>query len=314
MKNPDRIAFLIMSLFAITMVSSCLSNRTIRLSDKELYTLGQKQFTKKKYIKARETFTTLVDNYPDSAFSSDAQLLKADAFYKERNYIEAGVEYGLFLDFHPAHPKADYALYQEADCNYKHIHSIDRDQTNVHETIKKLRKLVALYPDSPFVPKAKERIDECNRLIEAHSLYVARFYERWKEYKASIVRYELLLQNKDSVLSAETRQDVAKELAAVRQIYYDLLIDYANRNYTEGKYYAAMVHFEELLRFYPEEENKEEFLFQLARTYHNLKKYDEARDYYSRIIVRFAEGKHADESANYLKTIEKEEQEEEKSS
>jgi len=315
MKHPNAgLLILSITVFTLSIFAGCLSNKAIRLSDKELYSLGQKQFTKKKYIKARETFTMLVDNYPDSAFSSEAQLLKADAYYKERNYIEAGVEFGLFLEFHPAHAKADYALYQEADCNYHHIHSIDRDQTNVHETIRKLRKLIALYPDSPFIPSAKERLDECTLLLEAHSLYVARFYERWKEYRASLVRYDLLLSNKDSVLTSKSRQAAEKELTAVRKTYYDLLVEYANRNYSEAKYYSAMINLEELLRFYPDEEQKEEVLYQLARSYHNLKKYDEARDYYSRIVIRFSEGKYAEECSNYLKEIDIEEKNEEKNS
>ncbi|MFC1848638.1 outer membrane protein assembly factor BamD [candidate division CSSED10-310 bacterium] len=286
----------------LVLCASCLSNKSLRLSDHELFQLGSKQFNKKKFIKARETFTLLIDFYPDSQYSGEAQLLKADAFFREKNYIEAGVEYSLFLEFHPAHPKADYALYQEAECNYKHIKSIDRDQTNVLETIQKLKKLVSLYPASPFVPKAKERIAECQNLFHLHSLYVARFYARWGEYRSSIHRYQNLSETKPPP-SNELAETIATELSVVRSKFYQYLSTLADKYYEKGRYAQASFGYAEIVKYFPDDKQRDRVLFRLATSHFQLKDYDKAKDYYQQLVDDFPQGEFYEKSVEKLQKI-----------
>jgi len=285
-------------------IFGCFANKSLRLSDQELFKLGQTQYNKNKYIKARETLTLLIDYYPDSVFTGEAQMLKADSFFKEKNYIEAGVEYGLFLEFHPAHPKADYALFQEAECNYKHVGSIDRDQTNTLETMKKLKKLVALYPDSPFVPKAKERIAECQELIQSHSLYVARFYNRWGVYSSSINRYKLLLNSKPPITDT-FRSTLVAELKEVKLKYHDILITRSHKNFEKGKFAHAANGYELLLKHFPDTEKDEFILFRMATSYLQMKKYDKAKDFYQKILDTNPEGQHSQQSHEKLEEIDR---------
>jgi len=305
MKTHSRrgLSGIVLVFVCVLMCSACLSNKSLRLSDTELYQLGTKQFSAKKYIKSRETFSLLVDYYPDSSYAAQAQLLKADAYFKEGNFIEAGVEYNLFLEFHPAHAQADYALFQEAECYYTQIRSIDRDQTNVRETVKKLKTLLALYPASQYVTKAEQRIAECQKLLHDHSLYVARFYHNWDRYISSIERYNYLLSLEPPLSEGEVSV-IRSELAAVRQDYYQFLLQLSDKSYLKGQHYGVIASYEKLLEYFPEEANDETVWFKLARSYQSVKNYDKAKIYFMKIIDSFPSGVYAEEAREQLKQIE----------
>lgn len=280
-------------------VGGCMSNKQLRLSDTELHILGLQQFDAKKFIKARETFTYLIDYYPDSSFAAEAQLLKADSYFREKNYIEAGVEYGLFLEFHPAHPKADYALFHEAECHYKYIGGIDRDLMNVEATIRKLQKLTQLYPESSFVPQARERLAECQRMLLDHSLYVARFYQRWGELRASMHRYDMIL-TAEPPPDEELKTLAETELAAVSTQYHDWLVDNAETAYIKGRYSAVVWSYEELLKYFDDEKESETLLFRLANSYRNIRKLDKAREYYELLLEKFPRGEYAEQAREHM--------------
>ncbi|MBN2383993.1 outer membrane protein assembly factor BamD [bacterium] len=290
------------ALSTLLLCSSCFSNKSLRLSDQELYQLGTQQFEHKKYLKSRETYTLLLDYYPDSSYAAEAQLSKADAYFNEKSYIEAGIEYNLFLEFHPAHPRADYALFQEAECNYINIRSIDRDQTNVIETIKKLKKLQSLYPQSTYRDQAQERIEECQSLINNHSLYVARFYYRWARFVSSIERYNSLLSTEPAI-DDELLKTVQDELEQVKQEYLTFLIGLSDKNFLKGRYHGTLSAYEKMLEYFPEKENDETVLFRMALSYESTEDYDNASTYFQKVIDHFPSGEHAAEAQEHLSQI-----------
>lgn len=302
MKLFKNVAINLSIIVLLISMTSCLSNKVIRLADYELFKLGQQQFNAKKFIKSRETFTLLIDYYPDSKFTGDAQLMKADAFFKEHNYLEAGVEYNLFIQFHPAHPRADYALYQEAECTFKHVRSIDREQTEINETVKKLKQLISLYPTSKFVPLAKSRLKECFSLINQHSLYVAKFYYHWGEYKSSITRYQNMLKSTpkpDEKLTIQINQGLIK----VKDKYKKRLLFVSAKAFKKKNYAQTVAAYEELFKIFPEIQKKEKLLFQLATSYIKVEKKDDANKYLKMLLKDYPKGTYSKKASVLLNTL-----------
>jgi outer membrane protein assembly factor BamD (BamD/ComL family) len=54
-------------------------------ADKFLFTRGQEEFKDKNWIKAREYYRQIVDNYPQSTFRPDAKLAVGDSYIGEHS-------------------------------------------------------------------------------------------------------------------------------------------------------------------------------------------------------------------------------------
>ena len=84
-------------------------------ADKYLFDQGQAALKKKSWLKGREYFRTIVENYPQSRFRPEAKLGLGDTYLGE-NSVESLIlganEYREFLTFFPTHEKAYYAQYQ----------------------------------------------------------------------------------------------------------------------------------------------------------------------------------------------------------
>jgi outer membrane protein assembly factor BamD len=150
----------------------------VRLSPEELFKLGELQLEKGKRLKAQETFRLLRDQYPASPYATTAQLRIADTLFAQKRWADAAVEYQLFMEFHPADPKADYCQFQLGLSRLKLIRAIDRDLTTTHEALAAFRKLINLYPTSPYAVQAAEKIDFLEDRLVAHDVYVGRFTYR----------------------------------------------------------------------------------------------------------------------------------------
>ena len=83
--------------------------------DKFLFDRGTESLKDKKWLKAREYFRQLVDNYPQSPLRPDAKLGLGDTYLGE-NTVESLIlavnEFREFLTFYPTHPRADYAQFK----------------------------------------------------------------------------------------------------------------------------------------------------------------------------------------------------------
>src|SRR6186713_2102238 len=86
---------------------SAPTNATLRQQepDRFLYEQGMSDLERKRWIRAREYFRTLVDTYPTSTFRMDAKLGIGDSFLGEKRTdsdILAASEFREFLRYYPA--------------------------------------------------------------------------------------------------------------------------------------------------------------------------------------------------------------------
>ena len=181
------------------------------LSPSELVVIGQNRMENHKYMKARVILERIRNDFPASSEATEAQILIADSFFNQKDYEEAAVEYRLFLDFHPANLKADYALYRLALCRYRRTRGPDRDLTMVHDGVEEFSKLIRLYPDSPLIPQAQEKLEDLKEILLTHDRRVASFYLKTHRWAGAISRYTLILtKTEDPEIVAEANAGIAK--------------------------------------------------------------------------------------------------------
>jgi outer membrane protein assembly factor BamD len=167
--------------------------RVAKLSDRELYELGMKAIENGNYYKGRSILEEIVNRgNQDHELAALVQLAIADSYYGKRgllNLADAMSRYSTFLTFYPMHEKADYAQYRLALCHLHQVYAPDRDQRETYTALAEFQKVLTLYPDSPYVDLAGEKINDCYELLANHDYRVGMFYHRRKAYLGAVDRF-----------------------------------------------------------------------------------------------------------------------------
>lgn len=164
--------------------------------DQRLFETGMQYLEKSQFIKARLTFQTLVNTYPESEHTPASFLSIADSFYKEAgttNLLQAETQYKDFIIFYPTHEIADDAQMKIAAVNVRLMREPDRDPTYAIKAERELIKFLQIYPDSELAPTAEEFLWEVQENLADGMQGVGDFYFNKDSYLASESRYKEVL-------------------------------------------------------------------------------------------------------------------------
>jgi len=169
-----------------------------QLPPQQQYDLAMQRIAKKHYFTGRTLLQELMPRVPpdDREILPKIQLGIADAFFKDGgqlNYGEALNSYRSFLTYYPNHEEAARAQFMVGMSLFQQALSPDRDQALTLQAIAEFEKVGTVYPASPFVAKAKQKVVDCRNRLAEHERVVARFYQKRKKYNAAIDRYRGLL-------------------------------------------------------------------------------------------------------------------------
>ncbi len=167
-------------------------------ADKFLFDRGTEALNKKSWIKAREYFQQLYDNYPQSPYRTDAKLGLGDAYLGEDNaesLVLAANEYREFLTFFPTNRRADYAQYKLGCAYYAQMLKPDRDQTHTKEAITELEHFVDRFPNSSLIGDGRKKLRDARDRLSDHDYGVGFFYFRTRWYPGAIDRFKEILKN-----------------------------------------------------------------------------------------------------------------------
>jgi outer membrane protein assembly factor BamD len=166
-------------------------------ADKYLFDQGQAALKKKNWLKGREYFRMIVENYPQSRFRPEAKLGLGDTYLGE-NSVESLIlganEYREFLTFFPTHEKADYAQYQLARTHHQQMLAAQRDQTQTREAVLEYEAFIARFPNSPLIAEARKGLQECRDRLSEADYKVGYFYYRARWYPGALSRFRAVLK------------------------------------------------------------------------------------------------------------------------
>jgi len=183
----------------------------------ELIAEGLEYYENESYQKAIKSFEDLKDWYPFSKYAIVAELKIADAHYHLEEYEDAVFAYEEFENLHPRNEKTPYAVYQIAKCHFNRVDTIDRDQTSARKALDTFNRLIKYYPDSSYIPQAKEEKNECIKSLAGNELYVALFYYNTEYYKAALHRFKAVITDYPDVGTHQTAlQYISMCEAAIR--------------------------------------------------------------------------------------------------
>jgi outer membrane protein assembly factor BamD len=187
MKIQVKIAVCIVT--AAALLQGCA---TVKPADtpEEQFKAGERYFKKENYDDAIVQWKKVKESYQSQELSTQAEISIADAYFLNKDYIEAAGAYDDFRKMHPKHEKAGFALYRQGLSHYNQIHSIDTDQTPVKNALQTLESYLTLYPGGEQTAEVKEKIALCKDKQLQYEIYVGRFYLRTDKYPAAIARFE----------------------------------------------------------------------------------------------------------------------------
>jgi outer membrane protein assembly factor BamD len=204
---------LLLTLFMALLFLGCSSDEILPSPPAEvLYAKAHDAIFEEEYKEAHEHLELLIREYPFSAYAADAELLEADVYFLEEEYILAAESYEAFLEMHPFHKRVDYATYRRGASSHELIDSYDRDISYAKDARRILESFFSLYPDSTYGARAKERLDSVYETLGMHELYVAQLYNRLDKYKAALARIEGLLKEFPTATIIEEALELKAEL------------------------------------------------------------------------------------------------------
>ncbi len=182
---------------SLLVTSGCSSVETRDQSTPEGAFKSAEDYEKdERYEEAIQKYSDVKNKFPYSRLASDAELRIADLQFKREAYPEAQGAYQLFKEFHPKHPQIDYVTFRLGLSYYNQLPStIDRDLSLADKAILYFDETVNSYPNSPYAKEAKERREAALKMLAEKEMYIAKFYDRRKNWDSSVNRYETILKS-----------------------------------------------------------------------------------------------------------------------
>jgi outer membrane protein assembly factor BamD len=172
-----------------------LAGRASKQPDKELFDKALVAMKKGKFDVARLDLQTLLNTYPESEYQMRAKLLVGDSWFKEGGtaaLTQAEAEYKDFITFFPNQPEAAEAQMKVADIYYDQMEKPDRDPKNADQAEQEYRTMIQQFPDSTFVPRAKQRLREVQEVLAERQYQVGSFYASHENWAATIARLQTI--------------------------------------------------------------------------------------------------------------------------
>ena len=160
----------------------------------EIFEAANDAMTEKNYVRAVELYNKLRDAYPFSPYTLEAELSLADAYFLDEEYELAAETYKDFESLHPRHQSIPYVVYQTGMSLLKQFRSIDRATTILEEAYSYFKRVVEMYPDTPYVQGAQENMLVCRKLMAEHELYIADVFWHMNKYGVAWKRYEYIVE------------------------------------------------------------------------------------------------------------------------
>jgi outer membrane protein assembly factor BamD len=179
-------------------------NELDNYSAEELYQRGKERMDNSAWEAAIASYRALQTRYPFGRYTEQSMLDLSYCYFKRGVREEALSTLERFIRTYPAHPSVDYAYYLKGLVNYEEnlgfLERImparvrDRDQSAAMEAFEDFSELIRRFPDSRFVPDARQRMVFLRNNLAAYELIVAEYYLRRKAYVAAANRARYALE------------------------------------------------------------------------------------------------------------------------
>jgi len=218
----------------------------------ELYTKAKSSLDASSWDRSIAIYKALQTRYPFGRYTEQSMLDLSYAYFRRGLPEQALSTLDRFIRTYPTHPSVDYAFYLKGLVNYEQnlgflekmmpVRVRDRDQSRAQDAFMDFNELIRRYPDSRYVPDARQRMVFLRNNLAAYEVIVAEYYLRRNAFIAAANRARFAIEvypNTPSVPEALAIQHTAYtelELFELAQDSWDVLaLNYPDHYYVQGK-------------------------------------------------------------------------------
>lgn len=150
-------------------------------------------FRQRPLRRAVDVYSMVVENQPFAPAAAEAQYKIGLCQYTRKNYIEAAFEYRRAIEDYGGSEWVDEAGYGLAMCYYDMSYPPEYDQSPSKLAMNAINDFTSRYPSDKRVPDLREKREEMRARIAQQKLKVARFYEKRREFDATRIYYEAVV-------------------------------------------------------------------------------------------------------------------------
>lgn len=176
--------------------------RDAKLDAEQLYRRARGSLDSSDYAGAIEAYDNLSKRHPFSDFTTQGELERLYALYRNFDNDKAQSSAERFLREHPRHAAVDYVYYLKGLINYDRdatgLAILPNDETKSDVTSQRrafddFALLIQKFPNSRFAGDAYKRMVYVRNRLASHELHVVDFYVRRGAYVAAAKRAEQVI-------------------------------------------------------------------------------------------------------------------------
>jgi outer membrane protein assembly factor BamD len=187
-------------------LSGCRKDKDFEneLTAEQIYQRGIEALSRNNWDRAIGAYKALQTRYPFGRYTEQSMIDLSYAYYKADEPENALSTLDRFIRTYPAHPNVDYAYYLKGLVNYSQNQGFlerlmpdrirDRDQSMAQDAFMDFGELIRRFPDSRYVPDARQRMVFLRNNLAAYEIGVAQYYLRRKAYIAAVNRARYALE------------------------------------------------------------------------------------------------------------------------
>jgi outer membrane protein assembly factor BamD len=249
---PRTLVILLLALAALLAGCSKDRNDLSEVTADELYERAKSALDAGTWDRSIALYKALQTRYPFGRYTEQSMIDLSYAFFRRGASEEALSTLDRFIRTYPTHPSVDYAYYLKGLVNYEQNIGFlakmlpervrDRDQSQAQDAFLDFQELIRRFPDSRYVPDARQRMVFLRNNLAAYEVTVAEYYLRREAFIAAANRARYAIEiypNTPSIREALRIQHEAYtelELPELAQSSWDVLaLNYPDYYYVQGK-------------------------------------------------------------------------------
>jgi outer membrane protein assembly factor BamD len=206
-RNPRWAPILALLILAMLLgVSGCRKDKEFQndIGAEQLYEMATQSLSAKNYNRAIAAYKALQTRYPFGRYTEQSMIDLSYSYFKVGQPESALSTLDRFIRTYPTHPNVDYAYYLKGLVNYEQNLGFlekmmpkrvrDRDQSMARDSFMDFAELIRRFPDSRYVPDARQRMVFLRNNLAAYEITVAEYYMRREAYIAAANRARYALE------------------------------------------------------------------------------------------------------------------------
>ena len=198
--------FLLLNLLVIIFLVGCKSDgEEIEQPEKIYYDQAQARMVSGNYFGAIEALEAIDNRYPFGKYAEQAQVELIYAHFMNSETEAAHTAAEKFIRLHPRHPNIDYAYFMKGISSYTRDRDLlirftntdisNRDISGAKESFAELTEFITRFPDSQYIPYAKQRNVYLRNMIAKNELVAAEYYLTIDAHVGAIRRANYVIEN-----------------------------------------------------------------------------------------------------------------------